>query len=483
MCEFMKVKGQITVYLALSFTIMVSLFISVYDSARMSCAGVCAKCLADSALSSSFAEYNKELLEQYDLMFVDLSYLSNSPSPDNIARHIENFMKEEADLANNNHFLWVNDVTGFSGETADIKGYRLASDNCGYYMKKQAVEYMQSLTLQDLPGRIIGEVDLLESYGINPDESSKDLLSCSEADEGADIDNEWSQSVIKQEMLKSVSDMILDSIGDNDMTEHVINISDTTMFRSLNQGTYGNIGSYFSPADEVLFNEYIMFKFSNKTDIIENHYMHMEAEYVIGGFPTDFTNFSQTMLEIYMIRMAANEITLNTDGDLKKKADNLGSILSELTDIPKPAATEIVIMIWSMFESMGDMYDIGKNIRVPLIKSGDEIQFDISNFLQRKMALSDKEGGNVSKGSPDYQNKKYGHGLDYEEYLRILLFMTNPIVKQYRTMDLIELNLRHSGSGNEFFRMDSCTDMIDVEITIESSYGYRFSLKRKYAYF
>lgn len=494
LCEEMKKEGQITIYLSLSFAIILSLFVSIYDTARMSCAKVCAKCLADSALTSAFGEFNKELFEEYDLYYVDLSYLSNSPSPDNIARHIENFMKEEADLSSQNTLFRISDVTGFNAETAELCRYRLATDNSGDSFKRQAIDYMKSLALGDVENRVLGYSSILDIYQIDIDQSSENLTNFTEESEVA----EWAQTTLGYDSQRAISGMVFDLSDETELTDHVIDISDTTLIRKLNAGNYGESTEFFSPADEILFNEYIMFKFSHRTDLIKDHYMHMEAEYVVNGMPTDLSNEYNTLLKILFIRLAANDITINSDKDLKDKAKVIGEIISKLTDIPEEAATQGVIYFWSIAEGLVDVTDIARDVRVPLIKQGDEIQLDVSNFLERQQKLTDSSSGSGTslsireklndlsghwyvEGEEQYQ--KYGHGLDYEEYLRILLYLSNPFIKQYRVMDMIELNLRHSQTGNEFFRMDVCTDMIEVNITTESSYGYRFTMRRKYSYF
>lgn len=494
----MKLKGQITVYLALTFAIVISVFLTVYDSARMSCAKVCAECLFDSGLSSAFGEYNKELLEKYDLYFVDLSYLSNSPSPDNIAVHIENFMKEESDLTADNHLIFISDITGINSESVELNEYRLATDNSGNSFKRQAIDYMKSLVLADAPERILGYSSILESNGIDVDKETQKLNLLINEDSSKKED--WKQTVIKKELGVSPSGVLMKISSESEMSSHVINLADTTLIRQKNKGICNEKEEFFTPAEELLFNEYLLLKFSHRTDVIPDRYMHMETEYIISGLPTDYSNEYALLCKLLAIRTAANAVTIKTDSDLKKKAETLGKILSALTEIPEPVATEGVIIIWGLAEGLIDIKDIARDVRVPLIKKGNEIQLDISNWVERQdkgtdlkdtvgflttfwdeTAREERKENWFKKG--DEQYRKYGHGLDYEEYLRILLNLANPFVKQYRAMDLIELNLRHSETGNEFFKMDVCTDMIDVTATIESIYGYRFTVRRKYSYF
>ena len=71
-------KGEISIYLSLVFTLIISLTLAVITGARGAALQVAYECAVESALLSAFGEYNRELLERYDVFFIDLSYLSNS---------------------------------------------------------------------------------------------------------------------------------------------------------------------------------------------------------------------------------------------------------------------------------------------------------------------------------------------------------------------------------------------------------------------
>lgn len=67
-------KGYITVFLTLSLTLILSLVFTVIEGARISAIRMKFECVADIGMNSVLAEYHRELLEQYDLLFVDMSY-------------------------------------------------------------------------------------------------------------------------------------------------------------------------------------------------------------------------------------------------------------------------------------------------------------------------------------------------------------------------------------------------------------------------
>ena len=72
-------RGYITVFLSLSLTLILSLVFTVIEGARISAIRMKSECVADIGMNSVLAEYHRELLEQYDLLFVDTSYCGSHP--------------------------------------------------------------------------------------------------------------------------------------------------------------------------------------------------------------------------------------------------------------------------------------------------------------------------------------------------------------------------------------------------------------------
>ena len=60
-------RGSITVYLALTLSVMLSLFLTLIEGARTNAIRMQTECAMDLSLYSVFGEYNRQLLEQYDL--------------------------------------------------------------------------------------------------------------------------------------------------------------------------------------------------------------------------------------------------------------------------------------------------------------------------------------------------------------------------------------------------------------------------------
>ena len=63
------VRGYLTVFVTLSLTVLLSLFLAVLESVRQSTVSMEAEIIANTGLNSVLAEYHRELFKQYNLFF------------------------------------------------------------------------------------------------------------------------------------------------------------------------------------------------------------------------------------------------------------------------------------------------------------------------------------------------------------------------------------------------------------------------------
>ena len=69
-----KSGGYLTVFLALSLTVMLSLILTMAEAARIRIIRARTETVTDTAVCSVLSEFSRELFEQYDLLFVDAGY-------------------------------------------------------------------------------------------------------------------------------------------------------------------------------------------------------------------------------------------------------------------------------------------------------------------------------------------------------------------------------------------------------------------------
>ena len=86
-----EAAGYLTVYLAMSLTVILSLFFALIEGARMNAIRMQIELVSDAAMNSVLGEFHREMHKQYDMFFVDESYGTDSPSDQRVKEHLEKF--------------------------------------------------------------------------------------------------------------------------------------------------------------------------------------------------------------------------------------------------------------------------------------------------------------------------------------------------------------------------------------------------------
>ena len=125
-----------------------------------------------------------------------------------------------------------------------------------------------------------------------------------------------------------------------------------------------------------------------------------------------------------------------------------------------------ILFAWAYVESIRDVRVLFNHGRVPLMKTAGTWG---TGLLKMTQFREKHEDGNT------------GEGLLYEDYLRVLLCLTDEDTVTMRLMDIMEMDIRQT-AGNENFRMDACMDCFEMIAGVKSGYGYEFTIQRKYGY-
>lgn len=227
-------------------------------------------------------------------------------------------------------------------------------------------------------------------------------------------------------------------------------------------------------SDRIFITEYIlqMLSFYNEKGSSERH---LEAEYVIYGNDTDSANLSSMVGETVAIRTGLNLIYLLKDSKKREMATRLSLSITGLASAT-PLSTVVFILIlstWALGQAVLDVRDLLHGNRVPVMHTGESFYLSleglISNFPE------------IVKGSHNSSS-----GLDYEAYLRLLLFLHMDAEREYRILDVIQMNIRN---GQPDFLIERLYTNIRLETETASSHlfggnegGYRFKVKTFYSY-
>ena len=93
----MKQKGSMTAAMSILLLVLLSLITVSIQSSRTACARAQAVNSMDTGLYSLFSEYDRELLERYNLFFLDASYNTGRIQIAQVLNHLEDYMKPVLD--------------------------------------------------------------------------------------------------------------------------------------------------------------------------------------------------------------------------------------------------------------------------------------------------------------------------------------------------------------------------------------------------
>ena len=192
--------------------------------------------------------------------------------------------------------------------------------------------------------------------------------------------------------------------------------------------------------------------------------MSYEIEYLLGGKGSDRENLSSVVKKLILLREISNVAFLYTNPEKRGEIAACASALSFLLLVPEGMTfvQGVLAAGWAYIESIADVKILLSGGRVPLVKSSDSWNTQLSNL----------------KGNVDNHG---GKGAEYEEYLRILLTSLPEEKLVLRIMDMIELNLRQE-EGRESFLFDACIDTIAVSFQLAGPDNRLWQAERIYSY-
>ena len=189
--------------------------------------------------------------------------------------------------------------------------------------------------------------------------------------------------------------------------------------------------------DNIMICEYTAQFFSEFTDD-QDRSLQYEMEYIANGRRTDKENLSDSLSRIFAIREGMNYLTILKSDSLQSKADTLAVTISGTTGLPalKPLIKCLIIGAWAGAETVTDLRALLKGGKVTLIKSEEEWKTSLEQVL-----ATGAQGSLVSDEDGD------ANGQSYEDYLKFLILQEDMSERDYRMMDIIQINVRMEDGG------------------------------------
>ena len=430
-------KESITVFLTLLLLLSASFFFALLETARIRGLGTKADIVSDAALESVFAEYQKEIYENYGLLMLDCAYGSGNFAIENVEKRLQ-----EKNL--NNLKRSEKELYGINLTECKMTGYQLLTDDGGNVFrhlaaqtaKREALvqevddfaeEIQQKESLEQENGTVeerleeanktIEEVEQAKNTE-NTEEKVGDISAQKPQEEvknPIEDANQWKKSAVLSLVVRDESQLSNKAIALEHTLEH-------------RQKETGNLPVQGAILEELWFVKYLETHMGSYRQISSNHALDYEWEYILNGKSSDRDNLKETVKSLIMIREIANMGYLIQDQQKCIEAEELAvALMGWSMNPPVVDATKWgILAAWAYSESILDVRALLEGRRIAWIKNAEQWTTGIN---QTGEAV---DGFAMAK---DCEN-----GWDYLKYLQFLICMKKDSAVNYRSMDIIEVN-------------------------------------------
>lgn len=413
-------SGVITVYLSVTFLVMLSLVMVLLESARVYMIGTMTERYADMAGEMLFSSYVKPLAERYDLLVLDMG------EEEKLLKHYENYLKLNLEK-NPDTESRLFDMYGLVRDVA-AESTESVRDNNWQSLKKQIQQY-EKYTLEEKGVNEIGSLltqftdtgidNKIKDYSeeLRSEGQTADVIDEEKADEEKEAPEEvtdprpgisrWLKSGLLNLVMgdKAVSNRTINTGG---CSWHTGTSKKPAMLNSF--GEYGQVAEKLEKQTitsqlsqgvkeqgvQMLVNLYILEKFGSLQNAAENQsedgttVLTYEAEYILSGYQTDRENLESAFMKIFTLRTLLNLAYLYTSPEKGEALQGLVQSLSLLASVP--AAGQVLSLLlmacWAAAESVVDCAALADGKKVELWKKESSW-----NLTVEQLAAIGKNGG------------------------------------------------------------------------------------------
>lgn len=465
-------QGGITIFLSLVLMILISIICQVVEEAVFQADRIKLASSTELAFQGMLGEYNLELLENYGLFFLDGGDEKGNLSKEKLLSKLDYYMYRNVE--NTGGMLRMELLK------EEIHTYALATDKEGQPYYEQVVEGYRPLI-----GKVVLEeaAEFLENYksGKKSRETIEEKkVTQKELEIPKDIEVDKEAKKKAEEVVNPID--AIESIKANGVTGLLtigksisakrIDLAKTIGHRKLQVGNY-DMECQSTVADEIVFNLYLKDTFTNFRTVLgveETNGLLYQQEYIVGGKASDIENLEVVIGKILWIREGVNFVYLLTDKVKLAEADALATALVGYTGIvPLIAATKMAILaVWAYGESLVEVGILLNGGKVSFVKTAENWNLSLSQLAEVDDTIKESKPGNTE-------------GMCYEDYLWLFLSATSKRDRCYRSMDIIEQNIKRI-TKEENFRMDSCVSYVGANISVSGRSGRTIEIKKGMGY-
>lgn len=481
-------QGYLTVYLSLMFAVILSLLLTLIEGAAIGATRLQAELVADLGLDSIFAEYHRELLEQYGVFYIDDSYGNEKGSISRVEQHLSDYVRYNCDPKADGRISLGHNLIKLKNPYLEIDQVSFATDQYGQVWKAQAIECMKEKYGFSYITDIKNYLNVIEDHGL----VSRDIMAEIEdkkkefeaglrkneiTETDVSTDGGYSYNQITQ-WLGTVQRIGVTQLIAQDLSNQSVDTRQYIYARSkagvMNQGC-GLAEGIDDPDgidDEILYGQYLLEYFGNYTKQKEQGLLKYQIEYILYGHDNDAANLQSFVRRMLALRAVSNFIYLNSTDQVKKDEVLLVcEVLCTLMGVPQLAKvlTYIVLGVWSYIEAIADVKGLLQGYKIPLLKEKGQWKTHLWGLLK----------GVISAGN--VEPNQLQTGLSYEDYLRVFLALMNRQDKVMRSLDIVEMDIRQT-DGNEYFRIDQCISYLQAGFGFSDAGGRDYVFDRAFGY-
>ena len=372
--------------------------------------GVCRRIVVSSECETFGRLWTKAILSEYDVhLHEDYSILAYFGNDDDVTEKLNAYLKYSAQNKLN---------ASIKGANADLTGYELGDPV--NFRKAMELGFAGSAVHELINGRGREFRDLDDGDGFD--------------EEGRVINNR----------------VVLDTLPSHGIGGTVSGDTLTEKARSCGDEE-GVLSVLRSAGADVLMIERRFNNHVTKADD-KNHLLVNEWEYIIKGSNDDEENYRACRNRLFVARNALNLVSIYSDPE---KMELIISVAESITPGPLGLVTQAIIAeAWAALETEEDLEDLYRDKRVPILKSADQWKTGLgavldSSEVRKKLDDESKELLEEKREElSDLTNKtntvaQFKYGLNYDEYLMIMIMSLNEKTRLLRIMDLVQINMKY----------------------------------------
>lgn len=454
-------SGSITVFLSLLCVLFFSLICTAVESARVQGARTQTANIAGMATFSILGEFEKPLLDEYEIFAVDGSYGSGSFKSEKVKSRLEHYLTINTNPKDGVFSVWCFDPWNLSLADTKLTGYALLTDEFGEPFYQQAVRYMKanaaSLALDRLTeySENTSTIQKWEKEYERRRKENDGQLS------GLEDKKQQKMEQLESEATESGTEIVEVPRAENPLKE-IAKLRRKSTLEIVTGGKpvsdkkvqTGKLPSKHRPGNgtlklkkensgflaNALFREYLMLHFPNYLSSEKTGKLDYQLEYILGGKVSDKKNLKYVVNRLLLIREGMNYLYALEAPEMNGKAEGLAVTLTGFLGMPAlTAATKHALLLaWAYGESLIDVRTLLDDGKVPLFKDAGSWKLTLENLGRITEILEQGNTGGTQ-------------GLSYSEYLRILLNLGSLTEQKMRALDMIQCNLRENAETANFY--------------------------------